>query len=98
VNDGTTIGIATRLVIISDCLITVLFETKYFMKRFGKYLTADLIDFTLVLGHYHLSTIKNMLNLIMFVHPEVKTSRSSIKGHLDAATSASSMLTSRKVF
>jgi len=50
-----------------------------------------------VLGHYHLSTIKNMLNLITFVHTEVKTSRSSIKGHLDAAASAS-MLASRRIF
>jgi len=41
VNDGATIGIATRL-------ITVFFETEYFMKWFRKYLTADLNDFTLV--------------------------------------------------
>ena len=50
-----------------------------------------------VQGHYHLSTIKNMLNLITYVHPEVKPSRSSIKGHLDAAASAS-MLASRRIF
>ena len=46
---------------------------------------------------YHLSTIKNMFNLITYVHPEVKPSRSSIKGHLDAAASAS-MLASRRIF
>ena len=46
---------------------------------------------------HHLSTIKNMFNLITYVNPEVKPSRSSIKGHLDAAASAS-MLASRRIF
>ena len=50
-----------------------------------------------VLGHCHLSTIKNMLNLIIYVYPEVEPSRFSIKGHQDAAASAC-MLASRRIF
>ena len=50
-----------------------------------------------VLGHYQLSTIKNLLNLLNFVHPEVSTSKSIIKKYLDDAASASKM-TSRKSF
>ena len=53
----------------------------------------DMIEI-IVLEHYQLSTVKNILNLIMFVHLEV---RSAIKGHLDAAASAS-MLASRRIF
>ena len=49
-----------------------------------------------VLGHYQLSTIKNVLNLIMFVHLEIKPSRSAIKGHLDAVASASMLHGFRK--
>jgi len=45
----------------------------------------DTIEIT-VLGHYQLFTVKNMLNLIMFVHLEVKP---SIKRNLDATASAS---------
>ena len=50
-----------------------------------------------VLGHYQLSTIKNLLNLLKFVHPELSTSKSSIKKCLDDAASAS-MLASRRIF
>ena len=50
-----------------------------------------------VLGHYQPSTVTNLLNLLTFVHPVVKPSRSAIKKLLDAAASAS-MLASRRIF
>ena len=50
-----------------------------------------------VLGHYQLSTIKNLLNLLNFVHPEVSTSKSTIKKCLDDAASAS-IMASRRIF
>ena len=56
----------------------------------------DTIEIT-VLGHYQLSTIKNLLNLLKFVHPDVTTTKSSIKECLDNAASAS-MLASRRIF
>ena len=50
-----------------------------------------------VLGHYQPSTVTNLLNLLTFVHPVVKPSRSAIKKLLDTAASAS-MLASRRIF
>ena len=50
-----------------------------------------------VLGHYQLSTIKNLLNLLNFVHPELRTSKSIIKKCLDDAASAITMA-SRRIF
>ena len=38
--------------------------------------------------HYQLSTIKNLLNLLNFVHLEVSTSKSTTKKYLDDAASA----------
>ena len=50
-----------------------------------------------VLGHYQPSTVTNLLNLLTFVHPVVKPSRSAIKKLLDTAASVS-MLASRRIF
>ena len=41
-----------------------------------------------VLGHYQLSSIKDLLNLSNFVHPELNTSKGFIKKCLDDAASA----------
>ena len=48
----------------------------------------DTIEIT-VLGHYQVSSIKNLLNLLKFVHPDIDSPKSAVKNWLDDAAFAS---------
>jgi len=63
--------------------------------KIGNY--YDTIEIS-VLGHYQPSTVKNLLKLLAFANPELKTSRSVIKDCLDSATAAASISASQRIF
>ena len=56
----------------------------------------DTIEIT-VLGHYQVSSIKNLLNLLKFVHPDIDSPKSAVKNWLDDAAFAS-ISASQRIF